>query len=145
MNFTYDLSSTGDDLLVSKVRLTIGDTTEGVGVKPDGNNFDDAEIQVALDDAGDDVNLAASFICQWLANSYALIADLRVGPRQEKLSDISKAYKDRAADLAGGATSRAAFSIGIIKRDGYSDDIPSDRVSETGSEYGGSFVYVRPE
>ncbi len=143
-SFTYDLTATGDDLLVSKVRLAIGDTTEGVGIKPNGENFDDSEILVALDDAGDIVNLASAYICQWLSTSFAQVADLRVGPRHEKLSDISKAYQLRAERLAGGTTSMESYSVGVIKVDGYSNDIPSDKVSETGSEYEGSFRYVRP-
>ncbi len=143
--FTYDLSATGNDLLVSKVRLAIGDSNEGVGVRPDGSNFSDEEILIALGDAGDNVNIASSIICNWLATAFAQVADLRVGPRSESLSDISKAYKTRADELAGGsATSRMTYSLGVIRKDGYSDDIPSDRVSETGSDYEGSFKYVRP-
>ena len=44
MTFTYDLTETGDNLIYSKIRLEIGDTTENAGVKPGGGNFSDEEL-----------------------------------------------------------------------------------------------------
>lgn len=47
MAFTYDTTTD-----IGKIRLKIGDTVDGDGVKPAGGNFTDAEIQVFLDEGG---------------------------------------------------------------------------------------------
>jgi hypothetical protein len=52
MPITYNLSGSGTVLTISQLRLTIGDTTDGVGVKPDGTNFTDAEITYFYDTGG---------------------------------------------------------------------------------------------
>jgi hypothetical protein len=100
--FNYDLASADADvLLISKVRLEIGDTdeTSGAGVKPDGSNFTDAEITYWLDENGDDVSLAAADACAALARHWARASDLAVGPRRESLGQVSKRFEDLAAKL----------------------------------------------
>ena len=139
MTWTYDI-----DTNVGKVRLQIGDDTEDSGVRPDGSNFSDEELQTFLDREGS-VMRATAGLCETLALQYARMADLRVGPRSESLSQIGKGYERRAGLLrqmyGGGAR---AFSVGVIKQDGYSDDVASDEV-DAASEYGLGFEYVRPE
>ena len=139
MAFTY---RTGTD--VGKVRLFLGDDTENSGVRPDGTNFSDAEINVYLTREGS-VERAVAGLAETLALQYARMVNLAVGPRREDLSRISEAYAEMAKywrSLYGGAA--AAFGIGVIRVDGYSDDVTSDDVDAT-SEYTLNFQYVRPE
>jgi hypothetical protein len=148
MNFTYDLSSSDTDKLnISKVRLEIGDTVLGSGVKPDGSNLLDDEIAIWLDREDDDVMRAVAAACEALARYWAGAADIAVGPRRESLSQIAKGYAERAKELRQihGGTAEGAFSAGVIRVDGFSDDEPSDAVEATATDYEGDFRYVRPK
>jgi len=139
MTYTYRI---GTD--IGKIRLQLGDDTEESGVRPDGGNFSDEELQTYLDREGS-VMRATAGLCETLALQYARMADLRVGPRSESLSQIAEAYEKRAAQLRaayGGAA--AGFAVGVTRVDGYSDDVPSDDV-DAASEYGLDWEYVRPE
>lgn len=119
MGFTYDLTATGDDLAISKVRLELGDTVEDAGVKMDGGNFSDAEIQVYLDANGSDITQTVGALCGVLARHWALAADITVGPRRESLSQVSKHYADMEAKLN---PSQASFAIGVQRNDGYTEN-----------------------
>jgi hypothetical protein len=129
---------------IGKIRLQLGDDTESSGVRPDGANFTDEELQTYLDREGS-VMRAVAGLCETLALQYARMADLRVGPRSESLSQIGASFAKRAAllrEMYGGIA--AAYSVGVTRVDGYSDDVTSDDVDRS-SEYGQDFEYVRPE
>lgn len=118
MSFTYDL-----DEDVGKVRLRIGDTTEGAGVKPDNTNLSDEEIESLLEDEEDHVMRTVAACCEMLALAWAGMADIVVGPRHESLSKVAERYAERAKSLreqygGGGA---GAFSVTPLREDGYSE------------------------
>jgi hypothetical protein len=133
MAFTYD---TGTD--IGKIRLAIGDTssTAGAGVKPDGTNFTDAELQIFLDAEGT-WGRAAAAACETLATWWARAVDVKVGPRSESMSQAGAAYARQAKQLRSqyGGGGRV-FIAGVIRSDGYSDDKASDDVTPaTDGEY----------
>ncbi len=140
MTFTYFAQnpSVSD---VTQIRFEIGDTLEGYGILPDGSNFSDEEIEMVFDREAEDVFRTVAALCENLSVRYAAIATQSVGPRSEQLGAISDMYAKRAAELRdrhGGAES-GVLSIPVMRVDGYSDDVPSDRVTygnELYTEYG---------
>lgn len=129
VDFTYSLTTN-----VGKLRLEIGDITNGTGVKPDGNNFSDTELNYFLSQEGSTVGRAAARACEVLARMFAGMVDLTAGPRRESLSQAAKAYADRANELRrqyGGATS-GAYSAGFLRS---ASGHPSDEYPRAGNEY----------
>ncbi len=108
MSFTYSLTTD-----IGKLRLALGDTTDGSGVRPDGSNLEDEELDVFLALEGDDVDLATARACEVLATQWAHVADLTVGPRRESLSQIAARYQERAKALRAGAGSMVAGYISM--------------------------------
>jgi len=144
MTFTYNLAATGDSLTYSKLRLEIGDGIENSGVKPNNTNFSDEELDLFLAEEGGVVGRAAARCFEVLANWWSRVADIAVGPRRESLSKVAADFAGRAKEYRrkhGGGV--GAYAYGIIRKDGYSDDVPSDDVT-AGGEYGLEFEYVRP-
>lgn len=123
MAVTYDLSSTDPAvLLISRLRLEIGDKTLDQGVMPDESNFADAELQEFLTRASNNVEHAAALACDVLATTWARLADIEIGPRSEDLSQVAKRYEARAKvyrDRLG--ISSVAFSGGMVRADGYEE------------------------
>lgn len=109
MAFTYDLTDTGDNLNISKVRLEIGDNVENDGVLPSGANLTDAEIQLYLDGVSDDIGQAVSAICSMLARRWAVVVDVAVGPRRESLSKVSEQWAARAKAPSGAGGIASAY------------------------------------
>lgn len=137
MTFTYNLSASGEDLRISKVRLEVGDTIENDGIRPDGSNLADAEVSYFLDKEDDDIGRAAAAVCESMANTWARYANTRVGPRREDLSDVAESWAKRAEalrDQYGGGD--VTYSVGVIPADGYGDAVESTDIDGTGSEYG---------
>ncbi len=117
------------------------------GSAGDTDNLTDEEIGVLLTQEGDHIQRTASAALELLSNEWAILANLRAGDREEDLSDISQALADRATVLRkqfGYGSSGGVFSIGPIRKDGYSDDVASDQVENAGSEFEGSFEIIRP-
>jgi hypothetical protein len=142
MAFTYsDLMSLNRD----KVRFYLRDVTEDSGPLPGGTNFSDNEIAalLSIEDTWQQT-VAAGF--EALASAWSNYADLSVGPRRESLSQIAKRYEavaKRWREQYGFTQRVGVAAAGIIKVDGYSDDVTSDNM-DTSSEYGTDFEYVRP-
>ncbi len=124
MVFTYDLTTD-----IGKVRLEIGDTTSGDGVKPNGTNLTDAELTYWLAEEGS-VGRASARACEALARAWARLVDLAVGPRRESLGQAAKAWAEQGAELRKqfGGADRGAYSAGVKRvGDGYGDAAePSD-------------------
>lgn len=80
-DFSYDLTTS-----VGMLRLEIGDEVFESGVKPNGDNFTDAELEYFLAQEGSTVGRAAARACEVLSRAYAGLVDLTVGPRRETLS-----------------------------------------------------------
>lgn len=148
MSFTVNVAT-----LIGKVRVLVGDDKEGAGPLPDGTNFSDDQIKFFLDEEDQSYGAAAALACENLALRYAPLVDTSVGPRRESLSQARKAFAEQAMTLreqfGGGA--EGVVSVGLVKVDGYSEDIPADRVTDaTASESGlteftdDRFTYVTP-
>ena len=91
MSFTYDLTTKPE---ISKIRLIIGDTVDattnpGQGVKPDGTNFTDEEINVFIPDDNSWWK-AVSPLLRVLANLFA----------QEAKSITIRVYREEFGDKA---------------------------------------------
>lgn len=131
--FTYDLSTN-----VGQVRLEIGDddNTEGVGVKPNGKNFSDAEISQVLAGEGS-VLKAAARLCEILARRWAGAGEnVRIRDYSINTTDKAKYYKELAAELrARTGSAFAGGSAATTRVDGYSNDISSEETPGAGSEY----------
>jgi len=123
MAFTYNLESADPTTArISRVRLEIGDTTEGAGVRPEGTNLQDAEIAVWLSDAENVIAPTVGACCAALARMWAVAADIQVGERSERLSQVAAAWAKRASALGvdgGLGSSSGAFSAGLNRDDGY--------------------------
>lgn len=132
MAFTYDLTTN-----VGKVRLNLGDKVEGSGPWPNGGNFSDAEVEQILTQEDNEVMRAVAACCEILANAWAGVASIAVGPRREELNHVSEMYRQRAQDLRtqyGGGD--VTFSVPLDREDGYSDENAMDpRIGTNLSEY----------
>jgi len=120
MSFTYDMTTTGNALLISKVRLELGDTVEDAGVLPTGGNFTDAEILLKLEEYSNDIGQTVGALAAILARRWGPVTDITVGPRREALSQVSKRWQTMANELN---PSYASFSIGVQRSDGYSEEV----------------------
>jgi len=120
--FSYLLDSDdGETAAIARVRLEIGDSVEGAGVLPDGGNLSDEEIAVFLTQYANDVALATAALAGVLARRWSVLADVTVGPRSEKLSQVAQAWERQAAALGGGATF-GSFAMAPVRVDGYSEN-----------------------
>ena len=123
MAFTYTLGSAdATTAAIARVRLEIGDTVSGAGVLPDGSNLSDEEITVYLVQHSNDVALTVSALAGVLARRWATVADVTVGPRSEKLSQVAQAWERQAAASTGSAGGAALGSFAMMptRVDGYS-------------------------
>ena len=121
MSMTYlgDLSTDLD-----QVRFAIQDTTSGSGVKPNGVNFTDEEI-LGLLAIEDTVGRTVAACYEVLATAWAQYVDTRIGPRDEKLSQISERYRQRAAterQTHGYNTGNNVLSVGLFDEGISADD-----------------------
>ena len=94
MSFTYLLTDN-----VGKVRLEIGDTVSGSGVRSNGTNLTDEEITVWLTAESSNVMQAAARACEMLARDWAKASSIALGPRREQLSDVARAWGRQAKEL----------------------------------------------
>lgn len=117
MTFTYDLSTD-----IGACRLELGDTVSGSGVKPDGTNLTDEEVQALLTREGS-VMRACAAACELLSRHWARVANISVGSRREDFGAVSEQWAQQAKTLReqyGGASgSVTAFSVGVKRNDGY--------------------------
>jgi hypothetical protein len=124
MTFTY-IGTLATDL--DFIRFKIGDTAASPsGIKPAGANFTDEEISGLLAIEGTKERTVAA-IYETLSIVWANYVDTRIGPRDEKLSQIAVRYATWAKEWRDDyGIGTAALSTGFATRvDGYSDDITS--------------------
>ncbi|MCI0363682.1 MAG: hypothetical protein L0219_07345 [Phycisphaerales bacterium] len=147
MTFTYDLSTA-----IGKVRFQIGDDVEAAGdpvsggIRPDGRNLSDEEIDLLLDAEGDDVMRATAAGCELLARLWSRVPTIQVGFRKEDAGKLAGEFAARAQELRnqhGYGSQGGMFSVGVIRVDGYSDDVPSDAVDASGGEWDDDFTYIK--
>ncbi len=124
MTFTYNVTPSTD---LDLIRLTIGDNVEDTGVKPNGTNYSDEEINFFLSKEGNNPNKTVARLYENLATLYATYVDTKIGSRDEKLSKVADNYIKLAAkwrdDYGYGDTSTALVTGFVTRVDGYSDDI----------------------
>ncbi len=122
MAYTYVLNHPDPAIAkVSRFRFELGDTVLGAGIKPDGTNFTDEELQIWLDDADGIITDAIPVAAATLARMWTTVADITVGPRTEKLSQVAAAWASRASSGSEGVTGGSgAFAVGVTRSDGYS-------------------------
>lgn len=142
MTFTYDLTLADTDLLAySKIRLEIGDTIEDDGVLPQGRNFSDEELAVFYDNEGHHVMRAAAAALEAAAARWARFANISIGPRREDLGKVADTLRAQAQAMRrqygyGNASGAAGLiSAGVIRVDGYSNDVASDGADAESGEY----------
>lgn len=125
MSFTYVIASE-----IGQVRMEIGDTVYLTGVLPDGNNLTDEEVQYYLTREGGAMPAVAG-ICEMLATRFSGLADVAIGPRRESMSQVSKAYAERAKKLRiqYGGNSGKAFSATPNRTDGFADQAALEEYS----------------
>jgi len=131
MALTYagDLSTDLD-----RVRFHINDTTTGGGPRPASGNFTDAELSAIIDDAGTWQRAVAALL-DHLSVEWSQHADITVGPRSQSFSQVADAYAKRAEKWRkDNRIYPGVHVVGVIRKDGYSNDVASDDV-DTDGEY----------
>lgn len=117
--FTTDLTTE-----IGQVRMELGDDVPGQGVKPDGRNLADDEIQTLLDREGSVMRCVAA-ACELLARHWARVANISIGSRREDLGAVAEQWRKQAGELRAqyGSPSEGvtSFSIGAKRADGYSE------------------------
>ena len=139
MGFTYKGTLATD---LDKVRFHLGDTTWDNGPRPADANFSDDELNGLIEAEGSwQRAVAAGF--EALAAEWRRYPSFKADGLSLSRSDIAKGFAEEAAKWRReyGRT-RGVNVAGIIKLDGYSDDVTSDDV-DTNSEYETSFEYVK--
>ena len=132
MTFTYDLGSSDAAIVtISEVRLELGDTSSGAGVRPDGSNFSDEELQYFIDQADGDVEGAVGRACSSLAKQWTVVANITVGPRKEELGKVAGEWAARAKELL--PFDSAIYQVKTIKID-HSEDPYKYRPEEEHSQ-----------
>ena len=123
MTFTYAGTLATD---LDKIRFKIADTVEDDGVKPDGGNFTDEELNGLMSMEGT-VNRTIAAAYEALAVIWANYVDTKIGPRDEKLSQVAKRYSNLAkqwrADWGYGGGGVTLTTGWVTRVDGYSDNI----------------------
>lgn len=128
MTFTYDLTEADADLLlISKVRLELGDTVSGSGVRPINANLSDEEIQSWLDEESDDIMRTVGRAALALSNMWASAAvSETVGSHSISYGKISELWAKRAQSISVEVGGIAGFgglqSSALRKVDGYSEN-----------------------
>ena len=120
MTFTYVLTTD-----IGQIRLQIGDTTSGKGVRPSGANLSDEEIQVILDVEGTIMRTAAG-CCEMLARDWSKVAVLGAGNAKEQMAAMADEFLKQAKYLRGiygygGIEAIDSFNLSALRRDGYSE------------------------
>ena len=142
MTVTYSEALSTDR---DKVRFHLGDVTESSGPRPSDGNFTDAEIAGIVTAEGSWQRAVAAGL-ERLASEWLRYPTFKADGLSLNRSDIAKGYQAQAASWRkryGSPT--PTHVVGIIRKDGYSDDIPSNDVTPAG-EYGGhEFQYVTPK
>lgn len=121
---TFSYAGTAAGAITSardKVRLEVGDTD------PTAVLFYDEEIDVYLANRGDAVLVTAADLCDAAASKFARAFNFQTDGQRFDRASVTKAFRDRAAELRARAGGVATFDVTRI--DGYSDDIANQEVA----------------
>ena len=134
MSFIYDSTDLSTDL--ARVRLAIGDTTQDAGVRPDGTNFSDQELELFIDaatSAGGTWRNAVPSVLRILANQYAAAA--KVSEDQDVREDLTRtaaSLRDQAKDFestitaTGASAAVGSMAAGVLTLGGYLYTVQGD-------------------
>lgn len=116
MSFSYDLTTD-----IGLMRFDLGDTAEGAGVRADGSNLSDEELQMVLTREGSTMAGVAA-ICEMLARDWQKVATSEsIGPRSYNYGQVAAGWAVRAAEIRATLGGQyAAFSFAPDRVDGYS-------------------------
>ena len=131
MTLTYvgDLSTSLD-----LVRFYLNDTTANSGPRPAEANYSDEELGAIITAEGS-WQRAVGVMLDVLATEWSRHADITVGPRHQSFSQVAEAYAKRAAKWrVDNNVYPGIHTAGVIRVDGYSDDVASNDV-DAGTEY----------
>lgn len=105
---------------IGEIRVLIGDTIEGEGVKPGGGNFSDDELAYFLAQGGS-VRIGAALACESLAWQWNVHPDFAADGLQVKRNQVAQGWWRAALRFRqqSGATSQT-----VTRRDAYSEDNP---------------------
>lgn len=121
MTFSYnaDLSLDRD-----RMRFYIGDTVSDAGVRPDGSNFSDEELDGLISAEGS-WQAAIAAAAEILAMLYAPEVDIAIGPRKESLSQAAVRYETAWRRQAGRSS---LTQVAPTRVDGFSQDVDAEDV-----------------
>ena len=119
---------------LDKVRFHIGDIVASGGPRPADANYTD-EVLTPLITAAGSWERAVAMLLDNLAVEWTRHATIRVGPRSQDFSDVARGYRLQAKEWRNDHNILPGVIVaGVIRVDGYSDDVTSDDV-DTVSEY----------
>jgi hypothetical protein len=119
MSFTYNLATD-----TGKVRLEVGDVTNGAGVRPDGSNLEDEELAVWLTREGS-VMRAAAAACEALSRQWAAVANTSSGPLREDSGEVAGKWAHRAKELRDAYGHGDANAIAGVIAGGFTREDPA--------------------
>ena len=125
---------------LDKVRFHIGDIVASGGPRPADANYTD-EVLTPLITAAGSWQRAVAMLLDNLAIEWTRHSNITVGPRRQDFSDVARGYRLQAKEWrADNNILPGVIVAGVIRVDGYSDDVPSDDV-DTVSEYATKRIY----
>ena len=123
MAFSYDLSASGNTLIISKIRLFIGDHKQNSGILPDGANLQDDEILTFYSEEGSHERRASAAALETAAAAWSAHAgSYKLGPEDqdseqaEHFAAQAKTLRDRYGftDTGDTDTSGAGMTINVL-------------------------------
>ncbi len=110
---------------LDKIRFAIGDTVTSAGPKPADANFTDAELTALVTVEGT-WQRATAAVFENLAALWAKHVTFSAGDMSATQSDVAAMYDSQAKTWRmkwGSAAATGSGSSGVIRADGYSDDL----------------------
>ena len=138
---TYNPDEIATD--VHRVRLAIGDTEAGNGVRPDARNFSDTELSMFVTASGSWV-LAVTLVLNTLANEYAMAGRnllLTGDPEKGKLSDQ---YAKISAELRAQAKTWQA-NTAIVDEGSEAEAVTAGALAYGGNDATNAFFQLPPK
>jgi len=123
MTFTYDVEAIGNELVIAKLRLRIGDTIQDSGARPSGLNYSDEELLLAYSEEVSDLGRTHAYLCETLAAEWSKnTLTWRLGQESEsarqakEFRELAKTLRTRHGYTETGGqadNAKSGFSIGV--------------------------------
>lgn len=117
MTFTYTPGSSDTTIKYrNRIRRLVGDTVSGVGPRQDTGNFTDEEIaEVIVETSSSNAYAVAAELLTILANEWASLVNITIGPRREEYATRAAEFRAAAADMQAKASRGKLYAGGISK------------------------------